>query len=173
MKQQKLFDDQTLLFHGGELAVGKRKSRRPLDPARPVHATLKCERTDLRTREAWIEAQAWRAARRFHARIYEIAVNTNHIHMVVRVASRRLWRAFIRMLSSVLALAFGKGLFTLLPFTRIVAWGRDFQQACEYVRKNRGEASGERPYEERKDHYRRWRGGGKTKKQKKRGRGAG
>lgn len=166
MKQQKLFEDKQLLFHGGELALGRRKSLRPIDPRRSVHVTLKAGRRDLRRKETWIETEAWRAARRFHARIYELAVNDDHIHFVVKVASRRLWHAFIRMLSSALSLAFGEGLFTLLPFTRILNWGRDFRTACGYVRQNREEASGKRPYEKRRDWYKRWRKSGKKSAKK-------
>ena len=157
MKQQKLFEDEALLFHGGELARKKRKTLRPLDSKRALGCTLKAGRHDLLTREGWIEHEARKWARRFHVRAYEIAVNHDHIHLVLRIPSRRCYCAFIRALTAALARAFGKGLFVLLPFTRIVAWGRDFRTACAYARKNRAEAHGERPYEKRKDWYKRWR----------------
>lgn len=158
MKQQNLFSgDQTLLFHGGELALQKRKALRPLDSKRALGLTLKAGRHDLLAREGWIENEARKWAGRFHLKAYEVAVNHDHIHLVLRLPSRRCYHAFIRAFTAALTRVFGKGLWLLLPFSRIVAWGRDFRTACAYARKNRAEAHGERPYEKRRDGYKRWR----------------
>lgn len=154
MKQRNLFEEQ-LLFHGGVLAEKKRKTLRPLDSKRALHCVLKARAPILRTRAAWIAHEIRKSATRHHLKTYGLAVNRNHIHLVLKIPHRRGYRAFIRALTARLALAFGKGLWALTPFTRILAWGLDFRRALAYCRQNEEEASGERAYQERTDWYRR------------------
>lgn len=154
MKQLSLLQAPPL-FHGGELALGKRKSRRPFDPKRSLHLTLKAERPVLFARRVEIEKEIRRWAARFHVKLYELAVNFDHIHVLLFAPSKRLLNAFHRALSSRLAALLGKGIWALLPFSRVVSWGRAFRVAREYIRRNREEAEGKRPYEKRKDWYRR------------------
>lgn len=153
MKQRNLFGEQ-LLFHGGELAVRKRKKLRPLDSKRALHCVLKARAPILRTQAAWIAHEIRKTAARHHLKAYGLAVNRNHIHLVLKIPHRRGYRAFIRAFTACLALAFGKGLWALAPFTRILAWGRDFRRALAYCRQNEEEASGERTYQARTDWYR-------------------
>lgn len=86
-----------------------------------------------------------------------MAVAEDHVHLVIKIGGREEYKAFIRSLTGLLARKLGKGLFALLPFTRIANWGKDFAYLKKYLRKNREEASGARAYEPRRDWYKRFR----------------
>jgi REP element-mobilizing transposase RayT len=155
MKQQSFFSSAPL-FHGGEINRGKRKTRRPLCSKRPLHGVLKAKNHNLYTHKSWIESKARALAQKLHLEVYGLAVNFDHVHLVLKLPNRRAYAAFIRALTGLLARKIGVGLWKLLPFTRVLAWGKDFRQALDYLKKNREEAEGSRPYEERKDWYRRY-----------------
>jgi REP element-mobilizing transposase RayT len=145
-----------VLHHGGELSIGRRKALRPLARKRPLHLVLKSRRS-LRRHGPLISKEAHRLAEKFSCRLYDIAVAEDHIHLVLLIAGRKEYKAFIRSLTGLLARKIQKGLFMLLAFTRVANWGKDFQRLKSYLKKNREEASGERSYEPREDWYRRYR----------------
>lgn len=159
MNYQYSFFKKPQLFHGGELAVGKRKSARPLARKRAVHFVLKSGR-GLYKHADFIEALVRRQGRKFTVRIYSVAVAHDHVHFVALLPTRELYAGFIRAITGLLARKLGKGLWKFTPFTRILAWGRDFARVLDYLRKNREEAAGQRAYEPRGDWYRRWRRAG-------------
>jgi hypothetical protein len=90
-------------------------------------------------------------------RVYDLAVSHDHAHLLLKTPGRREYRAFIRSLTGILAHRLGKGCWLLLPFSRIASWGKEFARLKIYLRKNREEASGARPYEPRKDRYKKLR----------------
>jgi hypothetical protein len=140
------------LFYGGEIAPGRRKTMRPLATNRPLHLVLKAG-ISLGRHEALVTRKVKRLVERFSCRVYDCAVAPDHVHLALLIPGRREYRAFIRSLSGLLARKIQKGLFVLLPFTRVVSWGRDFRLLKSYIRKNQEEASGARPYEPRRDWY--------------------
>jgi len=71
MKQFSLFPQGSPAIHGGELAVGKRKARRPLARKRSIHLVLKARRI-LSPERPWILREARRWAARFGIRVYGI-----------------------------------------------------------------------------------------------------
>jgi hypothetical protein len=87
---------------------------------------------------------------------YGAAVNYDHIHLLLRLVRREFYNAFVRALSGVLARRYGKGLWKLIPFSRVAHWGPDFKNLVNYCRKNREEAAGIREYEPRADWYQKW-----------------
>lgn len=115
---------------------------------------LKCHRS-LWVQRSLVEAETRRLADRFGIRIYSLAVARDHVHLVLLLPDRRSYAAFIRSLTGILARKLGRGLWRFLPFSRVASWGRDFLALCRYLRKNREEALGPRPYEKRRDWYRR------------------
>ena len=138
MKQLSLFKDKPRLEFGGVLGIGKRKAARPLDTKRPHHFVLKakCANRLLRRRKE-IEQVIHRYSARFGVRIYSLAVNADHIHLNVRITNRVLYRRWIRAITSRLV-ALIKGLkFALIPYSKIVSWGKQFNNLCEYHRLNR------------------------------------
>jgi REP element-mobilizing transposase RayT len=156
MRQASLFPSQPRLFHGGELARRKRKTLRPLSRRHPIHLVLKA-RHSLREQGPLVTKETRKLAEKFGLRIYSFALASDHLHLVVKIPGRCEYLAFIRSLSGLLARKLGKGLWALLPFSRVATWGRDFARLIAYLKKNREEASGERSYEPRKDWYRRFR----------------
>lgn len=86
--------------------------------------------------------RSWhRFARRFGVTNYGLVVNTDHIHAVIRIHSRRLYRKFITALTGYLARIF-QIKWATLPATRIATWGRDFKRLICYLKLNEWEALG-------------------------------
>lgn len=154
MKQLKLIKSD-LKFHGGEIAIGKRKTRRPLCSKRPIHFVLKAHNKNLFMKRVAIERQIQSLARKIGIKIYGLVVNFDHIHFVSRIHSRRIYNRFIRSLTGILARKF-KLKWKLSPFSRVLEWGSSFKMVLRYIEKNRDEVFGLRPYEIRKNYYRRF-----------------
>ncbi|MGZ3655304.1 MAG: transposase [Bdellovibrionota bacterium] len=157
MRQGSLFPGKFPVHHGGELARGHRKSLRPLSCKRPVHFVLKSRRRIYEKRHT-VEAELGRQAKKFGIRIYSSAVSHDHHHFVALLPSRAHYVKFIRALCGLLARKIGTKLWALPPFSRVANWGRDFQRLKEYLAQNGEEAAGTRPYEQRQDWYRNFRG---------------
>ncbi len=151
MRQTSLFPTPPK-FHGGQLARGKRKTRRPLSTKSPLHLVLKSKQNLFRHR-ALIEAQVKCQSENAKVRLYDLAVAVDHVHLALLIPGRREYRAFVRALTGILARKLGAKLWALLPFTRLANWGKDYERLKKYFRQNREEASGERAYRPRKDWY--------------------
>ncbi len=50
----------------------------------------------------------------------------------------------------------GQRFWQFRPFSRVMSWGRDFKNGCEYVVQNTLEALGFIPYKPRRNHYAQW-----------------
>ena len=142
---------------GGSLLLGKRKSKRPLSVKKPIHLILKSEGQRFfnpanRSLRRLIQFQA----KKFNIKLYDFAQNWTHIHLLIKLKDREDYIKFIRALTSILALKIRarnpdvKVIFTLRPFSRIVSWGRDFQNTLKYQIINIMEAFGEIKREKKK-----------------------
>lgn len=96
-------------FFGGALLHRKRKSMRPLSSKDAIHFVLRSQWAmgpdsflAARNRRA-IERIVHRFAIKFGIRIYQQALNSNHIHLVLRITNRVLYRAFIKSVSGKVA----------------------------------------------------------------------
>ena len=163
------FNFKSSFAHGGELAKGKRKTVRPLDLKQALHVVLRSTRAQgvfslLHPNNCdHVHGFTYRIARRLGVRIYRYANVGNHIHLLVRVSSRIMWKRFIRELaggiaiivtgakkgaaltrpkSNALAEGAKRGFWDHLTFTRIVLFGKDFKNLCNYMVKNLFEAAG-------------------------------
>jgi len=142
---------------GGSLLHGKRKSARPLSTKNPIHLILKCSGKRIfspidRKLENLIRHQA----HKYGIKIYEIALNWSHVHLLINLPSRDAYVAFIRTVTSLIVsfvskaqgiVSKSKGLdlksiFDLRPYTKILSWGKQFQTVVEYVELNTLEALG-------------------------------
>jgi hypothetical protein len=153
--QGRLFKNP-VLFHGGELAKGKQRKRRPLCRKRALHLVLKTRRGLFKHRLLVLD-RILLYAHRNAIRIYDYAPNRDHVHVVLKIPSREAYVRFIRALTGALGRILGRGLFTFTPFTRVMAWGRAYKEVRDYLARNREEATGLAPYQPRRDWYRRWR----------------
>ncbi len=135
--------------HGGSLLLGKRKGRRALSTKHAIHLVLKSDlKGVLNPGNRRLEQLIRNIAERFHIRVYSTALNWSHIHCVVKIKDRKDYNAFIRVLTSILALrirkhkSFTGKVFALRPYTRILSWGRDFKNVLSYLVLNQKESLG-------------------------------
>ncbi len=152
-------------FGGALLKKSNPKGRRPLCLKRPIHLVM---RSTMATRELSflrpvrakrIELILRKQAQRFGVKIYQYANSGNNLHLVVKTHRREAFRAFIRSISGIIARVatgiergalLGKKFWDARPFTRIIEWGRDYKNACDYVLQNALEALGLIPFRPRK-----------------------
>jgi REP element-mobilizing transposase RayT len=101
---------------GGRLLLGKRKTLRPLATRESIHlvlrslfATGELSFRHPRHRSA-IERILISTAKKFGVQIYRKSINSNHIHLVLRTPSRRLYSAFVRVATGLIASQVMRGL---------------------------------------------------------------
>jgi REP element-mobilizing transposase RayT len=153
--------------HGGELSIGKRKTARPFDPKQALHVVLRS--SQARGKLSMLHPDHCNAIgdllerlkTRWNIQIYRYANVGNHIHLLIRAKTRKAWQGFIRELSGAIAMMVTgakkghpsrrpaaktsfRGFWDHLVFTRIVRFGRDFQNAARYVSINFWESHGVR-----------------------------
>lgn len=185
MKKSKQYDffKTYPLFFGGALLAGKRKSLRPLSSKDSIHFVLRSKWAKgrdsflvLKNKKA-IERIIKIFAKKFGVKIYQQAINSNHIHLLLMITNRYSYRAFIKAVSGLIAshvmgqqsfqqflksrqLPFvgdgGQGFWQYRPFSRVVSWGRDFKKCFKYIEQNILEALGVVPYTTRNNHYAKW-----------------
>jgi REP element-mobilizing transposase RayT len=184
-KKQLEFFKSDLRFFGGRLLHGRRRRQRPLSVKDPVHLILRSSwasglNSFLRPHNKnAIQKIIATTAQKYGVRVYRTAIASNHIHSIVRIHSRRLYRTFIRVLAGKIAShvmknqsfkIFRKGLrgdppeiqgkgqafWQFRPFTRLMHWGRDFTKCCAYLKQNTLEALGFTPHKPRQNYYAKW-----------------
>lgn len=127
------------------LSRGRRKAQRPLSIRRPIHLILKAE-SGLRKYERRITRLTFTHAEKSGVRIYRMVVNSDHIHCLVKIHSRRAYNSFIRAITGMMSLVF-KIKWHHRPATRIASWGKDFKRLLSYLKLNEWEALGHLEYQ--------------------------
>lgn len=180
--KQFVFPPKRKTEHGGVFALGKRRSKRPLNLKQPLHLTLRSERAygvrSLLRHRPVIDAISKKAARRFRVRIYEKAICGNHMHLLVKAQTRFELQNFFRVLAGHVAqeilrihplqkhelLEAGgapgckknqRKFWSLLLYSRILTWGREYLRVKRYVIQNTLEALKLIPYQKRKSRFNR------------------
>jgi len=145
------------LDHGGELAVGKRKTRRPFDPKRPLHVVMR----STRARGEWsmlsarnsrrVKSIVQQAAKRQGIQLFQFVNVGNHLHFLLSARKVEALRAFMREVSGGIAFQItgskkthplqGK-FWDRLPYSRVVSWGKEFKSVTRYLIGNLFEAAG-------------------------------
>ena len=143
--------------HGGDLHKGRRKLRRPFSPDAPIHVVLKSHRARgpwsllHRRNRSRVETLIHEQAKRAGVKIYRHANVGSHIHLLIRAHSPQAFRKFMRVLPALIArhvMQAKKGLtpqgryWDLIPYSRLIQWGREYRALCAYLAKNRLEACG-------------------------------
>ena len=160
MKQTTLLKEASPVFGGSLLKQSHAKSKRPMSTKRPIHLVLKSKmatgsRSMLSPRhESKVRDIIRRHALRCGLRVYHYANGGNHLHLVVRIHSRELFKRFLRVISGLIARAVlqaekssgqlksGETFWQARPFTRIASWGRDYLRLSKYMLLNNLEAIG-------------------------------
>lgn len=126
MKQLKLFSMKNTIEFGGSLLAGKRKTVRPFDSTKPLHLVLKATNPfALLQNRKGVEQIISKYATKLGIHVYDIAVNADHIHLVIR-GRRELYHRWIRAVTSVLVRKIAGLKWKFRPYTRIADWGRAF-----------------------------------------------
>lgn len=148
---------------------------------KPLHVVLRSDlakgRRSLMKNSPLVERILKKASRRFRIRIYEKAICGNHIHLAVKGRTRIDLQNFFRVAAGHIAQeilqlyplqkherggapGLQKGhpknrrkFWSLLLYSRIVSWGRDFIAVKNYVIQNVKESLGLIPYQERKSRF--------------------
>lgn len=93
--------------HGGSLLVGRRRKRRPISVNQPLHLVLRSDfafgRRNLTRHRPRIHRITKRSAERFRIRIYEMAVVSNHIHILAKGKTRPEIQNFFRVVAGHIA----------------------------------------------------------------------
>ena len=89
--------------HGGSLAVGRRRKARPLNIKQSYHITLKSvhavgPRSLFRHKKLFLSLMKKNSVR-FQVKIYEYAIQGNHLHLLVKAQSREGMQNFFRVLA--------------------------------------------------------------------------
>ena len=140
---------KSLKTFGGETLMGKRKTARPLSDKKPIHLILRSNTVKVfAPTNKSLKRLIYNLAEKYSIKIYELALNHSHIHFVIKLKDKNLYKFFIRELSSKMAQAIRKKLphvktiLSLRPCTRILHWGKDFETAINYVILNIEESMG-------------------------------
>lgn len=154
-KQFSFFSKQSLSFGGSLLKNSHARVARPLNSKEFVHIVLKSEIAvgDLRLtrKKDHVEAIIKSQLDRFKIKVKNMAIASNHIHILILFKSRRLYFCWIRRITGLIArlmLNAEKGkpslkkFWTHRPFTRVVFWGIDLRGVAAYIEKNELEAIG-------------------------------
>ena len=154
MQQLQLFKNEDLKFHGGQINQGKRKTRRPLATKQPIHLVLKCSKEFNIFREFeqvkyYINKYAWK----FHIRVYNLSIQKDHIHFLIKIEDRDSYKKMIRSLTGILARKYGRGIWKLSPFTRVLSWGKEYKTVQRYLEQNEDEIWGVKAYKKRNYRY--------------------
>ncbi len=158
MKQKTLFNlSKYSSDFGGSLLIGKRRSSRPISTKNSLHIVLRGDTKlsgSLLKYRSDIDSGFKRFSEKFGVKIYKHSIVSNHVHFVGLFNSRQQYVKFIRALTGFIAIR-TKIIWTLRPYSRILAWGRSFRTAIDYVIKNHLEALGVIAYQERAKRKRR------------------
>ncbi len=164
------------LSFGGSQHKSNPKTARPLSTKEAIHVVMRSTRaTGQRSfllHAKSIERILKKQAKACGVNLYDLANAGNHLHMVIRVPSRRLYMRFMRSSSGLIArVVLGKErgraqgttnesvsnevpkppefsrtkkikFWDARPFTRIVAWGKAYKTLKNYLKLNRVETLG-------------------------------
>jgi hypothetical protein len=89
MKQLTLFHLPKEVIFGGELLVGKRKTKRPLSTRHAIKTVIRGDVTQCGTFRAYprrITKMVNHYAKKFNIRIYEFSINSNHLHLLIKIS---------------------------------------------------------------------------------------
>lgn len=163
MKQFLLSDEFKLnLEHGGSYSLGKRKEARLIVTKKPMHVVLKSKVARGRLSLLRYQNQIWKViakqAERFDIKVYKMAISGTHLHLGTRAKTKEGFKNFLRSIAGQIArliLRLNSHL-NLKPFwsyplyTRIIEWGKAYQNLKKYIFQNELEAQGMIPYQPRK-----------------------
>jgi REP element-mobilizing transposase RayT len=151
---QPSFGPEVEAQHGGITGSGHRKTSRPLEPSLPLYIALRSSRAKGRwslerpVTEARIQEILRTLCQRHGIKLFEYAGGRDQIHLLLRAKSRTGFQAFLRAFAGLTArIVTGakKGkpsgkFWDALTYSRVLAWGKEFDAVRELVGKGDFEA---------------------------------
>ena len=153
--------------HGGSRAEGRRRVARPLNIKQSHHITLKSIHAvgprSLFRHKKLILGLMKKNSVRFQVKVYEYAIQGNHLHLLVKAQSREGMQNFFRVLAGHSAQSILKDnplsqeargsasseqelktgckknqrvFWSYLIYSRVVSWGREFRTVTTYIQRN-------------------------------------
>jgi REP element-mobilizing transposase RayT len=162
--KQLAFFEKRQRFFGGCILRSHPKEARPLSTKEALHVVLKSEwaigPTSLLNHSDFVDKLIRHWAKKCGVEIYQLVNVGNHLHLVVRLTKLTLYPKFIRTITALIARHVGQKhrgpvrssktdtaeqeshfqFWLARPYTRIVAWGKDWENILKYMRKNRQDA---------------------------------
>ena len=153
----KMFKNSKLFFGGEYLKNSNPKTARPISVKNAMHVVLRSSHAKKqlsflsKSRCFKIQSIINKQAKKFNIKIYSKSINSNHIHLLIKLNTRDSFSKFIKVITSRIAcitMGVKKGKAKYLkfwdsrPYSRIISWGKAFTKAKEYVEKNILEACG-------------------------------
>lgn len=136
-------------FEGSDMN-GKRKTARLLNPQLGIHLVLKLNEglpLFFNPRNKTLREGFIKVAHKFGITVYQLVLNGTHVHVYLKIKSRKDYVRFIRALTSKLVAYFSRILrkklskiFNGRPFIRMTTWGREVQYILKYLKKNERES---------------------------------
>ena len=142
--------------HGGSVGLGKRKTIRPVATKRAMHVVLRSSRArgDLSLltlrNQKHLRKVLNQVQSKFAVKVSSMANVGNHLHLVTKAKTQDDFKNFLRTLTALLArFVTGarkgdpKGKFwDGLAFTKVIEWGKHYQNLSNYIEINQLEAMG-------------------------------
>ena len=155
----KILDTKNTPKHFGGACLGKSnpKEKRPLSTKKAMHLVMRSSLAkgaqSFRRKDKEVFKIVQKQAQQLGVKLYRYANGGNHLHLIVLPLSRSAFNKFVRAVSGLIArliLVTERGrpmprntqFWDQRPFTRILEWGADFYNTCDYLLKNTLEAYG-------------------------------
>jgi REP element-mobilizing transposase RayT len=137
------YDNKRALNMRSQLSLLKEKKYASRKVARPIstkefnHIVVKSSLPILRRQYRLIQLVLIEAQKRFGIELRAFAVMPDHVHLVVKVSSRKQFADALRFFTGQVALKMGRGkIWAERAWSRVVRWGRDYAGVVQYVWNN-------------------------------------
>ncbi|MBK7890839.1 MAG: hypothetical protein IPJ84_08335 [Bdellovibrionales bacterium] len=150
------FPEKERAFSPGRRTTRASRQYRPVATKEAMHLVLRSDRArgpkSLLKYDTVVRAVITKLARKHGVRVYRIVNAGNHLHITLKLSKQFLWKGFISGITGGIARALGfkrdstrQGFWNSRPFTRMIAWGRDYNVVKDYHVLNQLEADGAVP----------------------------
>ena len=163
------FPEKERAFSPGRRTTRASRQYRPVVTKEAMHLVLRSDRArgtkSLLKYDHVVRAVIVKVARRRGVRVYRIVNAGNHLHITLKLSKQFLWHGFISGVTGGIARTLGfmrdegakQGFWNSRPFTRVIAWGRDYNVVKDYHVLNQLEADGVVPARSQMLRPERWR----------------
>ena len=150
------FPKEQRAFSPGKRTTRASRQYRPRATKEALHLVLRSDRArgpkSLLKYDSVVRKVIAKLALRHGVRVYRIVNAGNHLHITLKLSKQFLWHGFISGITGSIARAVGfqrdstkQGFWNSRPFTRVLAWGRDYNIVKDYHTLNQLEAEGAVP----------------------------